>query len=89
MKIFDERIKNKVLNHLIFVEYNLSTEIYNCYYHHNSEKASFKIGEILREHLLFCVYSESEYMELYNKGKFNDLDKILHHVKKNRLMCFV
>ena len=82
---FDLEIKNKVMNKLIFIKSDLCNVNQNCYYHENTAHCSFKIGEALRYHLPFCVYSEAEYLELYKKGRFKNIDNILSHIKTNRL----
>lgn len=84
-KIFEQKIQNKILNNLIFIQQELTSEKFNCYYHRNSLNASFQIGEALREHLLFCVYSEQEYLDLYKRGRLDNPDKIINHIKLNRL----
>ncbi|MBR3839608.1 MAG: hypothetical protein IKM20_00545 [Erysipelotrichales bacterium] len=84
-EIFCERIKDRVLEHLIFIEYDLKNGKYNKYHHENNEDASSKIGNLLKEYLPYCVYSEQEFIEWYEKGQFDDLDKMIKVIKKNRL----
>ncbi|MEG0577840.1 MAG: Hachiman antiphage defense system protein HamA [Bacilli bacterium] len=55
------------------------------HYHAFDETVPYKLGNILRKHIIFSSYSEGEIVKKHKLGQMENLEKLVQWTKKNRL----
>ncbi|MEC1392610.1 hypothetical protein P9D26_04540 [Bacillus velezensis] len=88
--IFNEILGDSIRDiHIIGYDYSKENvnknHNYTPYYHSLDDNSSFLLGSFLRKHIVFSSYSEKEIINKYNKGQFDQLEKLVQITKRNRL----
>lgn len=87
--LFNEIVGNSVRDVMIFTysHNQTSKDKYKFYphYHGFDETVPYKLGNILRKHIVFSSYSEGEIVKKYKLGQMENLEKLVQWTKKNRL----